>query len=477
MNVRTTITSRWLIGCLALGCVCAAAQAPAAAPAAQSNEQQQQPQAPESMAGSQVVHILVGHSVIIKTEARLRRVLIGNPNVLMTSTTAPTEIVATATAPGSSSLILWHENGQSRLIEVFSDLDVGMLRETVQRAYPGEKISVDAEEGRIVLSGEASSQAIIDQLTKIAAPFSKDVVNSVQLGRAIRQKQVLLKVRFAEVDRRKLSQLGFNFLSTGAANTVGTVGTQQFGNTTAGNGGRITGIIGAPTKGFTSELSVTDLLNVFIYRPDLNLGATIKALQQNNALQILAEPNLLAVSGEPAKFLAGGELPYPIVQPGTGGQNTVTIQFKPFGVKLDFTGYVEDDLIRLKVAPEVSTVDYTNAVTVEGAVLPAISTRRAETVVELKNGQSFGIAGLLDQRATAAMSKIPGIGDIPIIGQLFRSRQVDKAETELLVIVTPSIVDASNTGPAPDLPKTPFTTLDPNKFDAKTGDNKQEKKK
>jgi pilus assembly protein CpaC len=156
-----------------------------------------------------------------------------------------------------------------------------------------------------------------------------------------------------------------------------------------------------------------------------------------------------------------------------GGQNTVTVQFKPFGVKLDFTGYVEDDLVRLRVAPEVSTIDYTNAVTVSGTVLPAISTRRAETVVELKNGQSFGIAGLLDRRATAAMAKIPGIGDIPILGHLFKSRQVDKAETELLVIVTPSIVEANTTGPAPDLPKVPFTPLDPGKFDSKTGDNKE----
>ena len=432
----------------------------------------QGPAAPESTAGSQVVHILVGHSVIIRTEARLKRILIGNPAVLTTETTSPTELVATATAPGSSSLILWHENGQSRLIEVFSDLDVGLLRDAIQRAYPADNIQVEAEEGRVVLSGTVSTPAAVEQLTKMANTFAKEVVNTVQVG-VIRNKQVMLKVRFAEVDRRKLDQFGFNILSTGAANTIGVIGTQQFSGPSFGQGGGITGQIGAPTTGTRTTLNLTDLLNIFVYRPDLNLGATIKALEQKNVLQILAEPNLLAVSGEPAKFLAGGELPYPIVQPGVGGQNTVTVQFKPFGVKLDFTGYVEGDSIRLKVAPEVSTIDYTNAVTVSGAVLPAVSTRRAETVVELRNGQSFGIAGLLDQRTTSQLAKIPGIGDLPIIGHLFKSRSVDKSQTELLVIVTPTIVDPAG-APAPVLPNAPYKPLEPGKFDKNVGDKEKD---
>jgi pilus assembly protein CpaC len=428
----------------------------------------QGPQPAENTVGSQVVHVIVGHSIIIRTEARVKRILIGNPAVLSTETASPTEVVATATAPGSSSLILWHENGQSRLIEVFSDIDAQLLRDAVRRAFPNETIEVEAEEGRVILSGVVSNPAIVEQLTKMASAFAKEVVNSVQVG-VIRAKQVMLKVRFAEVDRRKLDQFGINILSTGAANTIGTIGTQQFGSVSFGTGAGITGQIGAPTTGTRTTLNVTDLLNIFVYRPDLNLGAVIKALEQKNVLQILAEPNLLAVSGEPAKFLAGGELPYPIVQPGTGGQNTVTVQFKPFGVKLDFTGFVEGDSIRLKVAPEVSAVDYTNSTTVSGSVLPAISTRRAETVVELKSGQSFGIAGLLDQRTTAQLAKVPGIGNLPIIGHLFKSRSVDKSQTELLVIVTPTIVDPTG-APIPDLPAAPYNPLDPTKFDKKIGD-------
>lgn len=427
-------------------------------------------QSPENnSASSQVVHILVGHSVLIRTEARLKRVLVGNPAVVSTTTTDPNEIVVTAIAPGSSSVVLWQEDNSSRIVEVFADLDVSLLRDAVQRNFPKENIQVEAEEGRIVLNGMASSPAVADQVAKMAAPFSGNVVNSIRVALPGRQKQILLKVKFAEVDRTKLDQFGFNLIAPGAANTIGTVTTQQFGSIGFGNGGRLDAQIGAPTRGFTTQQTISDLLNIFVYRPDLNLGAIIRDLQVNNVLQILAEPNLMAASGEPATFLAGGELPYPIVS-GVAGQSTVSVQFKPFGVKLEFTGTIEGDgIIRLKVFPEVSSLDFANAVTIAGFTLPAISTRHAETVVELKDGQSFGIAGLLDRRATIQLSKVPGIGDIPILGQLFRSRSINKTNTELMVIVTPTIVDPTATPqpPAPELPKSPTTPLDPAKFDKK----------
>jgi pilus assembly protein CpaC len=221
---------------------------------------------------------------------------------------------------------------------------------------------------------------------------------------------------------------------------------------------------------------LSDLLNIFLFRPDIDLGATLKDLQQRNVLEILAEPNLLAANGEPAKFLAGGELPYPVFSGNGTGSNTVTIQFKPFGVKLEFTGIIEDDdTVRLKVFPEVSSLDFTNAVTISGFVLPAIATRHAETVVELRNGQSFGIAGLLDQRTTSQFSKVPGIGDIPILGLLFKSKSITKTNSELVVIVTPQIVDpaAGKTAPA-EVPKMPSPPLDPKEFDKKipSGGNK-----
>lgn len=454
-----------------------AAQQTTAAPPAAAQQTPAVAEQPPEETSSQVLHILVGHSVLVRTEARLKRVLIGNSAVLTTNTTAPNELVVTATAPGSSSLLLWHDNGQSRIIEVFSDVDVSVLRDSVQRSFPGEPIQVEADEGRIVLTGTASSAAVADQVAKMAATFSKDIVNSVRVGVA-RQKQVLLKVRFAEVDRSRLEAFGLNIFSTGAANTIGTVSTQQFGGFGLGAGKINQGATGDTTTtttattatNTTSSFTISDLLNIFIFRPDINLGATLKDLQNNNILQILAEPNLMAMSGQPAQFLAGGEVPYPIIQPGgVGGVPVITIQFRPFGVKLDFTGTIENGgTVRLKVAPEVSSLDYANAVTVSGFVLPAISTRHAETVVELKDGQSFGIAGLLDRRTTVQMSKVPGFADLPIIGQLFRSKNMSRSNTELMVIVTPTIVDPlAAPGAPPAEPMMPLKSLDPAAFDKK----------
>ena len=194
-------------------------------------------------------------------------------------------------------------------------------------------------------------------------------------------------------------------------------------------------------KGFTTSISASNLLNIFLFNPNINLGATIQDLQQRSIAQILAEPNLMARSGETAKFLAGGEFPFPVVQGGVGSAVAITIQFKPYGVKLEFTGAIEGDVISLKISPEVSALDYTNAVTISGFEIPAISTRRAETEIDLKDGQGFGIAGLLDRRTILKLSKFQGIGDIPILGPLFRSRSFNRTNTELMVFVTPTIVD------------------------------------
>jgi pilus assembly protein CpaC len=312
----------------------------------------------------------------------------------------------------------------------------------------------------------------VEDLGKMAGAYSKDVVNSIVVPLS-HDRQVLLEVRFVEIDRAALSQFGFNLLSTGATNTIGTTTTGQFGG--FGSQKINDACCGTPTTGFSTEQTISQVLNIFMFRPDIHLGAVIQAMQAHNVLQILAEPNLMVISGQKATFLAGGEFPYLLAQP-SGGTVTYSVQFKPFGVKLDFTGTVlEDNTLRLHVSPEVSTLDYANGVAVPGAgTLPALSTRRAETEIELKDGQSFGIAGLLDKRTTESLSKVPGIGDIPILGQLFRSRSINKTDNELLVVVTPHIVDpvhANTTAPAQPQMSAPF--LDLKKFDEKTPDNKE----
>jgi pilus assembly protein CpaC len=431
----------------------APAAQPAAAPASAS---------PQAGSYLETVHIVVGHSLVINTPSRVKRVLTGNPEVIESVVTSPEELVVTAKKPGSSSLVLWGEDGRVRALDVYGDLDVSSLRASLEQSFPGVTLDVQSEGNKVVLTGSAPTKEAAEQVAKMATNFSPEVVNGLQITPPRHERQVMLKVRFAEADRSKLTAFGVNLFSTGATNTIGTISTQQFGPLSlTQSGGNNTGV--------GTQLNLSDLLNVFLFRPDINLGATIKLLQQKNVLQILAEPNLMAYSGQPAHFLAGGEFPYPVVQGtgGTGSFGSITVQFKPYGVKLEFIATVEDnDTLRLKVAPEVSSLDYTNAVVISGFTMPAIQTRKAETEIELKDGQSFGIAGLLDDRTTVQLSKVPGIGDIPILGELFKSRQVNKSNSELVVLVTPTIVDpVSGNLPVTPAVHQPIQNLDKGGFD------------
>jgi len=429
---------------------------------------------PVAPAEGETVHVLVGKSILINVQKPLTRVLSSNPTVVETMAASPTEIVVEGKAPGASSLILWDANGRSQVLDVVSDIDIAALRNVIQKTYPKEHLQLEADGGRLLLTGTASMSHIVEDLGKMASVYSKDVVNSI-LVPISHDRQVLLEVKFAEVDRAALSQVGVNIFSTGAGNTIGATTTGQFGNF---GQQKINDAFGAGTPHFPFEIkdfTVNQVLNIFLFRPDLHLGTVIQALQARNVLQILAEPNLMAISGQKATFLAGGEFPFPIVQP-SAGFSDISIIFKPYGVKLDFTGIIQDDnTLRLHVAPEVSALDFTNAVTLPGGgTVPAISTRRAETEIELKDGQSFGIAGLLDQRATAQLSKIPGIGDIPVLGQLFRSRSINKTNNELLVFVTPHIIDPVRVAsPPPAQPKLATPYLDEKKFDEQAPGNKQ----
>jgi len=436
----------------------AEAPVPAAAPA--------QPQQMPAPAEGQALHILVGKSVVVNVQTPITRVLSSNPAVIETLATSRTEVVVEGRAAGTSSLILWDETGRSQMLDVIVDLDVSGLRTAIEHAYPNQQVQVQADGGRLVLTGNVPDTKAAEDLNKMATVYSTQVVNSLQVA-PLHERQILLEVKFAEVDRTKLQQFGFNLFSLGAGNTIGSLSTQQFSSPTVGSSG-IKGVIGAPVTGTTSTFQFSDLLNIFLFRPDINLGATIKDLQQKSVLEILAEPNLMAVNGQKATFLAGGEFPFPIVQP-SQGFTSITIQFKPFGVRLDFTGTVSNDnVIRLHVAPEVSTLDFSNGLTISGFSIPAISTRRAETEVELKDGQSFGIAGLMDHRAQVQLSKVPGIADVPVLGQLFRSRSINRTNTELLVLVTPRIVDPVHAQTAvPVEPKPAIPYLNNPQFDEK----------
>src|SRR5438270_4019376 len=415
----------------------------------------------------QALHVFVGKSVVINLQTPVSRVLSSNPAVIDTLATSPKQVVVEGKAPGVSSLIIWDSEGHSQILDVTVDVNVSHLRTAIEQTYPGQQVNIQSDGAHLILTGTVSDLKISDDIGKMASAYSGGVVNSLSVA-PVHEQQILLQVKFAEVDRTKLQQFAVNVLSTGAANTPGTITTQQFGAPT--QQGQLSNTIGTnnngnSTAGFKTSFQLSNLLNIFLFRPDLNLGATIQDLESRNVLQILAEPNLLALNGQKANFLAGGEFPFPVVQ---GGANVgaVTIEFRPFGVKLDFTAFVGPDrVIRMHIAPEVSTLDFTQAIQIQGFTVPAISTRRTETEIELKDGQSFGIAGLLDNRAQVQLSKVPGIGDIPVLGQLFRSRSINRSNTELVVIVTPHVIDPVRAVAAvPPLPKSVTPYLDVPKF-------------
>ncbi len=391
----------------------------------------------------QALHVFVGKSVVINLQSPVTRILSSNPAVIDTLATSPTQVVVEGKSAGSSSLILWDATAHSQMLDVTVDVNVGHLRTAIEQTYPGQQITVQSDGAHLILTGTVSDAKVADDVGKMAGLYSPGVVNSLAVA-PVHEQQILLEVKFAEVDRTKIQQLGVNLFSTGATNTLGSLTTQQFSPPTLQSNPNS----GTPGGTPSSSLTFSDLLNVFLFRPDINLGLTLRDLETKSVLQILAQPNLLALNGQKASFLAGGEFPFPVVQ-GGGGTNgaAVTIQFRPFGVRLDFTAFIgKDGVIRMHVVPEVSTLDFSNALVISGFTVPAISSRRAETEIELKEGQSFGIGGLIDNRAQVQFSKVPGIGDIPILGHLFRSHSLNRSHTELVVLVTPRIVDPIHLG-------------------------------
>ncbi|HTR66374.1 MAG TPA: hypothetical protein VMH85_11405, partial [Terriglobales bacterium] len=353
-----------------------------------------------------------------------------------------------------------------RTFDLRVDVDVTACAEEEHRVFPDEQIAVTPSRSAIVLSGHVSTEDVQKRAGEIASAYSSKVVNVLSFGPQGAQ-EVLLEVKFAEVDRNAVLQLGANLFMPGQGNTIALSQTGQFGQVGVTTQAATTTTSGGTTTTTTTQtpptVNITDFLNLFIARTDVNIGAVIKALQQKNLLQILAEPNLIAVNGKEASFLAGGQFPFPIVQPGQGF-TAVTIQFKDFGVKLQFTPVImPNGNIHLKVAPEVSTLDFTNALTISGFSIPALSTRRAETEFELKDGQSFAIAGLMDNRVTNISNKVPGLGDLPIIGNFFKSKSLQKSKSELVVLCTVKRISPSTRPPA--LPTDPMPFLDKDKFD------------
>lgn len=422
------------------------AQAPTASPA-QANV----------TSASEKIALTAGRSTVLSTDFDITRISVTNPAVADAVVVQPREVLINGTAPGTVTLIVWGGDSNRRQYDLVVEPGVSTLEQRLQALFPGEDIRVSENEEAIILSGRVSSNDISLRAAEIAAATSSKagVVNLLQLPGGSTSQQVMLQVRFAEVSRRALMELGASFFTgpQGYKDFVGRTSTQQFAAP------RFEGTIGVPGPGDPpGRMVFSDFLNLFLFNTKYNIGAAIRALQVKGLFQSLAEPNLIAYNNQEASFLAGGEVPIPVVQGVTG---MVTIVFKEFGVKLNFRPTIAGDVVRLKVRPEVSSLDFSNGLTLSGFRIPAITTRRAETDVELRDGQSFAIAGLLDNLSQDDVAAVPGLSRLPIVGKLFKSRASRAERTELMVLITPRLVRPLDPDEVPPLPTMPRRFLAP----------------
>jgi pilus assembly protein CpaC len=387
------------------------------------------------------VDLLVGRSTVLNIGSAIARVSLTVPDIADAMVTTPTQLLIHGKQPGTISLFVWDRAGAIRTFEVKVRRDLTPLIAHLKQLFPNETISVMGSGKDVVVSGTVTSKYVMEKAAEVAGGYvdkKENVVNLLQQQEGVASNQVMLRVRFAEVSRSALQELGASFFANNARS-------KWFGRTT-------TGQFPSPEWDEQGRLVFSDFLNLFVLNSKDGLGAVVRALSNKGLFQSLAEPNLIASNGKEASFLAGGEYPYPIATP-SGSGTSFSIMFKEYGVRLNFTPTVlGGDMVHIKVRPEVSALDFANAVTLEGFRIPALTTRRTETEVELRDGQTFAIAGLMNNTLTTQLSKIPGIGDIPILGLLFQSKAHQKNQTELVVMITPQIIRRGQPGVSEGLP-------------------------
>jgi len=426
---------------LRIAALCTAAAVGFAAP----QQEQARPAEPseQSQPSAHELFVTVGKSIIVNSAAPIERISVGYNDVAEATAIGLHEVLVNGKAPGETTLIVWQRDGN----KVFFDLTVRpstydtktklqAIRREMKKQLPGQGIDLSLENGTVFLSGTVPDVTSAQRAEAIAGTLGK-TVNLLYVAVPPKDAEILLNIKFALIDRTVASQFGFNLLNTGNGKVIGSTTTGQFSPPTL-----------TQNPGGAALPSFSNVLNIFLMDPRLNLGTTIEAMESRNMFEVLAEPNVLAVSGKMGTFLAGGEFPFPVVQGGVGGAvPTVTIQFREFGVRLNFVPTLTPrGTIRLELAPEVSALDFSNGLQYQGFNIPGLDVRRVHTEIELEPGQSFAISGLLDRRTTELLSKIPVLGDIPVLGKLFQSRSLKKENSELLVIATPQVVRPMDPG-------------------------------
>jgi pilus assembly protein CpaC len=412
---------------------------------------------------SEELKMTIGKSIVVDYPGDIRQISTSDPAIVDAVAVTTREILLNGKAHGAATVVVWAKSGQRTFYNITVEQNLEPLKRLLSETFPGEDIHVQSARDSVSLIGHVSTKEVADRAVAVCTPLAKSVVNNLQIAIAPIDKQIILRVKFAELNRAAGHSLGVNLISTGAGNTFARTTTGQFPAPSPG------GTLGGTEK---PTFSLSDALNVFAFRPDLNIAAYIKALQNQDILQILAEPNLVTTNGKEASFLVGGEFPVPVLQ-GGGNSGAVTVQFREFGIRLSFLPTVTpNNTIKMYVKPEVSTIDIANSVSVSGVTIPALATRRMETNIELEPGQSFVIAGLIDDRVAESIQKIPGLANLPVLGVLFKTRTEKKSKSELVVLVTPEIVQPLNAKDPKQTPEMPREFMSPARFDkGLTGQN------
>jgi pilus assembly protein CpaC len=407
------------------------------------------------------VRLRVGRSTVVDVGAPITRVSLTSADIADAMVTSPSQLLLNGKTPGTISMFVWDRAGALRRYEVTVERDLSRLNEQLKQLFPNEKFETQTTGKNIVLAGTVSNKDVLEKAINVAAGYvsSRDeVVSLMQLAPGAPSNQVMLRVRFAEVSRSALTEMGVSFFTspTGINNNIGRITTQQFSAPEYSDlsWSKLNGDFGSDVTSASGKINFGDFLNFFLFNQKYDLGAVVRLLQTRGLFQTLAEPNLVAESGKEASFLAGGEIPIPVAQ-GSGVTLAISVTYKEYGIRLNFTPTVNGDRVHLKVKPEVSTIDFTNAVVLNGFRIPALATRRTETELELQNGQSFAVAGLMNNSVRSSLQKVPGIGNIPILGLLFTSKAAQKDQTELVVMITPVILPNNSNGVTPNLPRTP----------------------
>lgn len=402
---------------------------------------------------SEAFELRAGTSTVVETNVPIRRASVGAPELVDVRILSPREVLITGKSAGRTQLILWDENDDQLIFDINITPDLAILRQAIARTAKGAEVEVEAVADTIVITGKVADTDQADRIMQIAGILATKVTNQMVVAG---EQQVLLRCTFAEVDKRATRQLGVNGWLAGS-NVPDVFAVSQIGGINPVNIG------GAPVGNIRQGIPIaTDKEGLVLSpTPDFSLGFTktqlqlfFKAMRRNNLMRIMAEPNLIALNGHEANFLAGGEFPVPVAQ----GNGAVGVEYKDFGVILKFRPTVIGrQMIRLNVGTEVSEIDTSTAVSITGYTVPGLTKRQANTTIEISSGTTIAIAGLLNEQIRGLSQRLPGLGDIPVLGSLFASSEYQRSLTELVVLVTPELVNGMNPNQVVNIPGSEIT--------------------